>query len=74
MIEPGGEERVNHMTEPEEASPEMLIQELADILAGGFLRLRGHGVILGGNALKTEGQVAVSANTANGSNAINLPK
>jgi hypothetical protein len=33
MIEPGGQERVNHVTEPEEASPETLIRELAEILA-----------------------------------------
>lgn len=36
LIEPGGQERVNHVTEPEEASPEMLIRELAEILAGGI--------------------------------------
>jgi hypothetical protein len=50
MIEPGGQERVNHVTEPEEASPEMLIRELAEILAGGFLRLRGSEANLGDNA------------------------
>ena len=33
MIEPGGEERVNHVTEPEEASPEMLVRELAEWIA-----------------------------------------
>jgi hypothetical protein len=74
MIEPGGEERVNHVTEPEEASPEMLVRELADILAGGFLRLRGGEANLGGNAPEIEGQVVVTDNTANGSSAINLPK
>ena len=65
---------MNHVTEPEEASPEMLIRELAEILAGGFLRLRGHEATLDGNAPEIEGRVGVSDNTANSSNAINLPK
>jgi hypothetical protein len=56
IIEPGGQERVNHMTEREEASPEMVIRELAEILAGGFLRLRAGRANLDGNVPKVEGQ------------------
>lgn len=65
---------MNRATEPEEASTEMLIRELAEILAGGFLRLRGDEANMGVNAPETRSTVGVSDNTTNGSSAINLPR
>jgi len=64
---------MNQVTEREEACPEMLIRELAEILAGGFLRLRGSEANLGESLPEIEGQAAVSDNTVKGSSAINLP-
>lgn len=65
---------MNHATEPEEASPEMPIRELAEILGEGYLRLRRREANLGGNTPEIKGQIAVTVDTANGSNVRNLPK
>jgi hypothetical protein len=61
------------MVHPKDTSLEMLIRELGEILAGGFLRLRGSEANLPGRAPELEGQAGLTDDTANGCNSRNVP-
>jgi len=55
------------MTRSEDRSPETAIEELAEILASGFLRLRGRAVILDEDPGKIGRSDGVNDNITNGS-------
>jgi hypothetical protein len=61
------------MVHPEEISPELLIGELAEILAGGFLRFRARRGNLGDKAPEIDSLVCVTDDIANGCNSRNVP-
>jgi hypothetical protein len=56
------------MANPKDMSPEAGMRELAEILAGGFLRVRRRGANSSGNVHEIEGEVSVTDNTTNGCN------
>jgi len=54
------------MAQPEDMSPETAMLELAEILASGFLRLRGRVAALGENQAGIKCNSDVTVNMANG--------
>jgi hypothetical protein len=61
------------MPDPEDMSPEAEMRELAEILSGGFMRLRGSEANLANRASELEGQVGLIDDSAGGCSSRNVP-